>query len=216
MKIEEITLFTNQIEKQKLFYQEVVDFDLVFDSEEKITFKTGKSLLSFEYKETVNSAHFAFNIPSNKIDEALLWLQKRVAILPDGENLISNFESWNAKAIYFYDADKNIVEFIARKDLNQNSVEQFSAKEIISISEIAMVTTNISPLYKAISGIKPISIFDGNINRFCALGNHDGLFILIDKTVKTWHPTGELVHTADFVIKGDYNFKYIAGEVLST
>ncbi|MDO7138559.1 hypothetical protein [Algibacter lectus] len=72
MKIEEITLFTNQIEKQKLFYQEVVDFDLVFDSEEKITFKTGKSLLSFEYKETVNSAHFAFNIPSNKIDEALL------------------------------------------------------------------------------------------------------------------------------------------------
>lgn len=216
MKIEEITLFTNQIEKQKLFYQEVVDFDLVFDSEEKITFKTGKSLLSFEYKETVNSAHFAFNIPSNKIDEALLWLQKRVAILPDGENLISNFESWNAKAIYFYDADKNIVEFIARKDLNQNSVEQFTAKEIISISEIAMVTTNISPLYKAISRIKPISIFDGNINRFCAIGNHDGLFILIDKTVKTWHPTGESVHTADFMIKGDYNFKYIAGEVLST
>ncbi|GAL81628.1 hypothetical protein JCM19274_473 [Algibacter lectus] len=216
MKIEEITLFTNQIEKQKLFYQEVVDFDLVFDSEEKITFKTGKSLLSFEYKETVNSAHFAFNIPSNKIDEALLWLQKRVAILPDGENLISNFESWNAKAIYFYDADKNIVEFIARKDLNQNSVEQFTAKEIISISEIAMVTTNISPLYKAISRIKPISIFHGNINRFCAIGNHDGLFILIDKTVKTWHPTGESVHTADFMIKGDYNFKYIAGEVLST
>ena len=216
MKIEEITLFTNQIEKQKLFYQEVVDFDLVFDSEEKITFKTGKSLLSFEYKETVNSAHFAFNIPSNKIDEALLWLQKRVAILPDGENLISNFESWNAKAIYFYDADKNIVEFIARKDLNQNSVEQFTAKEIISISEIAMVTTNLSPLYEAISRIKPISIFDGNINRFCALGNHDGLFILIDKTVKTWHPTGGSVHTADFMIKGDYNFKYIAGEVLST
>ncbi|SFD64815.1 hypothetical protein SAMN04489722_11456 [Algibacter lectus] len=216
MKIEEITLFTNQIEKQKLFYHEVVDFDLVFDSEEKITFKTGKSLLSFEYKETVNSAHFAFNIPSNKIDEALLWLQKRVAILPDGENLISNFESWNAKAIYFYDADKNIVEFIARKDLNQNSVEQFTAKEIISISEIAMVTTNLSPLYEAISRIKPISIFDGNINRFCAIGNHDGLFILIDKTVKTWHPTGESVHTADFMIKGDYNFKYIAGEVLST
>jgi len=216
MKIEEITLFTNQIEKQKLFYQEVMDFDLVFNSEEKITFKTGKSLLSFEYKQTVNSAHFAFNIPSNKIDEALLWLQKRVAILPDGENLISNFESWNAKAIYFYDTDKNIVEFIARKDLNQNSVEQFSAKEIISISEIAIVTTNISPLYKAISGIKPISIFDGNINRFCALGSHDGLFILSNKTVKTWHPTGEPVHTADFVIKGDYNFKYIDGEVLST
>ena len=216
MKIEEITLFTNQVEKQKQFYQKVMEFDLVFNSEEKITFKTGESLLSFEYKETVNSAHFAFNIPSNKIDEALVWLQKRVAILSDGESLISNFVNWNAQAIYFYDADNNIVEFIARKDLNQNSAEFFSTKNIISISEIAIVTANISRLYEAVSILKPISVFDGDFNRFCALGNHDGLFILIDKTTKTWHPTREPIHIADFVIKGDYNFRFIDGEVLKT
>lgn len=213
MKIEEITLFTNQIEKQKQFYQNVLDLDLVFNSEDRITFKTGNSLLSFQYKKDVKAAHFAFNIPSNKIDDALVWLKKRVTILPDGEADISNFESWNAKAIYFYDADNNIVECIARQDLNIESVVEFSSKSILSISEIAIATTNISKIYEAISSIKPIPVFDGNFNRFCALGNHEGLFILIDKTVKTWHPTGEMAHTADFIITGDYNFSFIDGEV---
>ena len=213
MKIEELIIFTNQIEKQKQFYRNVLEFELVFNSEEKITFKTGSSLLSFQYRTEVQPGHFAFNIPSNSIDEALVWLKNRVDILSDGRQLVSNFESWNAKAIYFYDTDNNIVEFIARADLNEKSSEPFSSKSIVSISEIAMATINISKLYDAISTIKPIPVFDGNFNRFCALGNHDGLFILIDNTKKTWHPTGEAVYVADFIIKGDYNFSFIAGEI---
>lgn len=213
MKIQEITLFTNQIKKQKHFYQNVLEFDLVYNSEKKITFKTGSSLLSFRFKSDTKPAHFAFNIPLNKIEEALSWLQKRVAILPDNENEISNLKSWHAKAIYFYDADKNIVEFISRQDLRIESSEVFSSKSVNSISEIALVTAKISKLFKTIYTLKPIDIFHGNFNRFCALGNHEGLFILLDKTVKTWHPTSEAAHTADFIIKGDYNFNFIDGEV---
>jgi hypothetical protein len=214
MKIKELVIFTNQIEKQKQFYQDVLEFDLVFSSEEKITFLSGESLLVFQYKENVQQAHFAFNIASNKIEEALIWLQERTVILPDGEDQISNFESWNSKAVYFYDADNNIVEFIARRDLKIESSEVFSSKSIISISEIAMVTTKISKLFKAIYSIEPIDMFDGNFNRFCALGNQEGLFILIDQNLNTWHPTGETAYSADFVIKGDYNFSFIGGEVL--
>jgi len=213
MKIEEIILFTNQVEKQKEFYQHVLDFDLVFNSEEKISFKIGDSLLSFQYKKDVKAAHFAFNIPSNRIDDALVWLKERVTILPDGEADISNFESWNAQAIYFYDADHNIVEYIARQDLNIASGKAFSSKSILSISEIAMATTDISEIYETISSIKPIPVFDGNFERFCALGNHEGLFILIDKNIKTWHPTGEQAYTADFIISGDYNFSFIDGKI---
>ncbi|WP_147679058.1 VOC family protein [Algibacter pacificus] len=216
MKIEEIILFTNQIEKQKQFYQQVLELDLVFNSEEKITFKAGCSLLTFQYKKDVKAAHFAFNIPSNKIDDALVWLKKRVYILSDGETEISNFESWNAKAVYFYDADNNIVECIARRDLNIESSVSFSSKSILYISEMAIATADISAVYQAISNIKSIPIFDGDFNRFCALGNHEGLLILIDKTVKTWQPTGEMAHTADFIMRGDYNFSFIDGEVLST
>ena len=216
MKIKELTLFTNQIEKQKQFYKNVLGFNILLDSKEKVTFKTGDGMLSFQFKQSVKPAHFAFNIPSNKVEEALLWLQKRVVILPDGDQQISNFEKWNAKAIYFYDADNNIVEFIARADLNQISSEAFSSKSILAISEIALPTEDIKTVFQSISNIKSIPVFDGDFNRFCALGNHEGLFILINKTVKTWHPTQEVPHTADFIVKGDYNFSFINNEVIPT
>lgn len=191
MKIKEIILFTANIQRQKLFYQNVLEFELILDSEEKISFKTGVSVLSFHYANAIKPSHFAFNIPSNQELDALLWLQKRVQILLDGDDLISDFVSWNAKAIYFYDADNNIVEFIARKNLNSNSSTSFSSKSVLSISEMGIVTTNLEAVYNSINGIKSIPVFDGNLSRFCALGNDEGLFILINKTIKKWHPTQE-------------------------
>ena len=214
MKIKEIILFTTNIQKQKQFYQNVLEFELILDSEEKISFKTGASLLSFHYdKKTVNASHFAFNIPSNQEQDALLWLQERVQILPDDDDLISNFASWNAKAVYFYDADNNIVEFIARKNLNIYSSTSFSSKSVLSISEMAIATTNIESVYNLINSMKNIPVFDGNLTRFCALGNDEGLFILINKTIKKWHPTQEEAFTSNFIIKGDYNFSFENGEI---
>ncbi|NMH87877.1 VOC family protein [Flavivirga algicola] len=214
MKIEEIILFTKSIQKQKQFYQKVLGFELILESKEKISFKAGESIMSFQYdKKAVNASHFAFNIPSNQEKEALLWLQKRVQIIPDGDNLISDFKDWNAKAIYFYDADKNIVEFIARKNLNMGSYKSFSAKSILSISEMAIATTDIETIYNVINNIKSIPIFSGNLTRFCALGNDEGLFILVNNTVKKWHPIQEEAFTSNFIIKGDYNFSFENGEI---
>ncbi|WNH07995.1 VOC family protein [Thalassobellus suaedae] len=213
MIIKEITLFTNNIENQKQFYQNVLDLELVYNSEEKISFNTQGSILTFEYKKETKPSHIAFNIYSNKIEEALIWLKKRVPILPDGERLISDFKSWNAKAIYFYDADKNIIEFIARKNLGLVAKSVFSPKSILSISEMAIATTNIEGVYNAINSIKAIPVFDGDFSRFCALGNDEGLFVLINKSIKKWHPTQEVAYTSDFIIKGDYNFSFINGEI---
>ena len=53
MRIKGITLFTNNIDNQKQFYQDVLGFELVFNSEEKITFKAGSSILSFQYKKEI-------------------------------------------------------------------------------------------------------------------------------------------------------------------
>ena len=70
------------------------------------TFLTGDSLLTFRVDKKSTPYHFAFNIPSNKEKEALVWLKHRAGILSsDGEEIV-DFKSWNAKAIYFYDTDK--------------------------------------------------------------------------------------------------------------
>ena len=213
MKIKEIILFTNNIQKQKQFYKTVLDFEQLEDSLEKIAFKVGKSVLRFQYKENVRLSHLAFNIPSNAIYDALICLRKRTEVLDcDGEK-IADFPNWKAKAIYFYDADNNIMEFIARERIDIENDFAFSPRSILSISEMAIAITDIETVYKAINKIKPIPIFDGNFNRFLCLGNDEGLFVLIDKNKKKWYPTMDDAFTSEFIIKGDYNFAFINGKI---
>ncbi|NNL15248.1 MAG: VOC family protein [Flavobacteriaceae bacterium] len=213
MKIKEITLYTNDIQKQRQFYRYVLDFEQLLDSPDKISFKAGTSILTFEYKLNVKPFHLAFNIPSNAIYDALIWLRKRTKVLDCEGKKIADFSNWKAKAIYFYDTDKNIIEFIARERIDIESDEAFTSRSILSISEMALATDNIEDIYEAINQIKPIPIFDGDFSRFCALGNDEGLFIIIDKTIKKWYPTMDEAFTSDFTIKGDYNFAFIDGKI---
>ncbi|WP_044403316.1 VOC family protein [Lacinutrix sp. Hel_I_90] len=213
MIIEEVTLFTNIIQKQKQFYESVLGFEIVEDSKDRISFKTGESHLVFEYKKETNPAHIAFNIPVKTIHTALKWLKERIKVLSYEGEEITNFHAWNARAIYFYDVDHNILEFIARERLGIASEAAFTPDTIISISEMAIATDNIASIYSQINRIKPIPIFDGSFDRFCALGNDEGLFIVIDKNKKKWYPTMAAVLTSDFIIKGDYNFSFTNGEI---
>lgn len=213
MEIKEVILFTNDILKQKRFYKSVLEFEQIEDLAEKISFKAGSSILSFHYKEVVKPSHLAFNIPSNAIYDALIWLRNRTDVLDCEGEKIADFSNWKAKAIYFYDADNNIMEFIARERIDFESDVAFAPQSILSISEMAIATTSIESIYKSLNAIKPIDIFDGDFKRFCALGNDEGLFIVIDKSIKKWYPTMDQAFTSDFIIKGDYNFAFIDGKI---
>jgi len=214
MKIEELILFTNNLELQVDFYATVLEFQIINSTPESCSFKIGQSTLVFKYKREAIPYHFAFNIPSNKEDEALKWLKERVEILPFDENEIIDFSSWNAKSIYFYDADKNIVEFIARKNLNINFTDKFSSKSILNISEIGVVTTQIQALFKRLNQIREIDVFSGNFDRFCAVGDENGLFIMVHKQLKKWFRAGDKIYDSDFIIKGDYNFEFKNGKII--
>jgi catechol-2,3-dioxygenase len=102
----------------------------------------GTSLLHFTENLALETKyHFAFNIPSNQVESALEWLNKKVDIILDADKQsITQFEDWNAQAIYFYDNNGNILEFIARHDLKDNSSEDFSRNLIRCISEIGLVS----------------------------------------------------------------------------
>lgn len=215
MKISELTLYTTNLEDQKQFYTQVLELPLLSSEEKRFTIKIGVSSLTFIKAERFNPAHFAINISSNKIQEALHWIQKRTEILPcEGED-IADFSNWNAEALYFYDADENIVEFIARKDLNNINKNPFSVTDLVSISEIGIVSTDNKAIYKQLQEIHSISIYDGNLERFCALGNEEGLFILVNNTKKKWFPTQEEALIADFQLKGDYNFAFTNGKIIT-
>lgn len=189
MKIKNLNLFTNNLEEQKKFYISVLGLKLINENSESFTISIGSTNLIFTQSEEILNYHFAINIPSNKITDAYVWLRKRVEIQPFNGNEIVNFSNWNAEAIYFYDAGKNIVELIARKKINIISEVNFSGESLLCISEIGTPTTNnVQKIYKELNSEFNLEKYDCEDDVFCAIGDEYGLFIAIDNTRKKWIP----------------------------
>ena len=214
MKIKELIIFTNNLDQQIDFYSTILELPIVNSTPESTSLKIGDSILTLQYKRNTVPYHFAFNILSNMEKKALYWLKERVDVLSFDKNEIIDFSNWNAKAIYFYDLDKNIVEFIARKNLNSNSDLKFSSKSILNISEMGLVTNEIQNTFNKLNKIRNIEVFSGDFERFCAVGDDNGLFILVNNNLKKWFPTGDLIQQSDFKMKGDFNFEYTNGEII--
>jgi catechol-2,3-dioxygenase len=201
MEIKELKIYSSKIKEQADFYSEVLGLSVIKLTEDNVLLEFGKSILNIEFKAETTPYHFAINIPSNKEYEALEWLKSRVGILKEEGNEIQDFDFWNAKAIYFYDKDKNIVELISRKNLNNLSNQKFDSNQFLKISEIGLPTLNIENEFKQLKGLTGIEIFDGGFERFCAIGDENGLFICINKKVKYWYPTNDKAFSSEFEIR---------------
>jgi len=92
MQIKKLKLFTTNIIAQKEFYSKVLGFNISSEDHFSVSFNVGHSILEFQLRDNSTQYHFAFNIPSNKEEEALLWLKSRVKILKDGNKEIQDFD----------------------------------------------------------------------------------------------------------------------------
>lgn len=218
MQISELVLYSSNLKAQKEFYSNVLNIPLNSKSENHIDFVIGQSILKFKYKQDSKSYHIAINIPSNKEHEALVWLKNRVTILKHFNEEIIDFISWNAKAIYFYDSDKNIIEFIARKNLKTDTTKTFNSNLLLEISEIGVPVNSIEQVYKTLHNTCDLGVYFGNFNKFCAIGGERGLFIVIDKNTKNWFPTNDKAFASEFNVKiiankKQYAFDFSRGEL---
>jgi hypothetical protein len=214
MIVNRLILTTSALKEITDFYQNILGISISEKKEGSITFTLGHTKLEFKGSEKSTPYHFAINIPSNKAKGALKWLNDRIEILSDGNNELIEFKSWNAESIYFYDTDRNIVELIARKNLGIYVDKTFSEKYFLGISEIGMPVDNIEKIFLDLNRIKKIEIYDGSFDSFCALGDENGLFIVIDKYKKKWFPCGDTAFSSPFCIEGDFNFKFRNGSIL--
>jgi catechol-2,3-dioxygenase len=207
MKIKELKLYSNHLKEQKEFYVSLFGLELINDAETSFTVKMGATLLSFIKSEDNPYYHYAINIPFNQISESAKWLKERVYILPYEDKEIVNSPAWNAKSIYFYDADKNIVEFIARKNLNLNSSEPFTGKSLLHVSEIGIPTSNVPELFKKLNKEEEggLEKYDCDLERFCAVGDEYGLFIVVNYYLKKWLPLMDEALPFPFEILFDNN-----------
>ena len=208
MKFSELTLYTRNLKQQKRFYGEVLGFPCIEASENRIVFRAGWSRLVFESAKTCNPVHYALLIPGDSFLAARDWLSERVEHLTyEGEEII-DFPNWNARSQYFYDEDRNIVEFIARRDVAGTLRGNFSADSITGIGEIGLPASDLEELYQTLNTLKTLPKYSGDFRRFGAAGDPDGLFILVNPELKDWFPSGDPVHPAHLRVRGDLNFDF--------
>ena len=192
MRILKLSLLTADIDATANFYQNILGLSLIEKNKNSASFQAGSSVLRFiSVKDIHPIYHFAFNIPCNQIEQALQWAKGKVEIIPETDNnIIADFKNWNARAFYFYDNNRNIVEFIARFDLNNDSNQPFTGPSIASVSEAGIPVNDVQQACNELKIKYRLDYFTKQppLNGFAAVGDDEGLLIMVDIN-RNWYPT---------------------------
>ena len=82
MKLEYIQLQTSNIKETELFYKDVLDLKIMDKGLNSLIIQVGSSVLKFiENPEFDSIYHFAFNIPENKLEEAIKWCADKIDLI---------------------------------------------------------------------------------------------------------------------------------------
>ncbi|WP_010182335.1 VOC family protein [Aquimarina agarilytica] len=215
MRIRELSLYTNKLEAEKEFYTKVLGFSVWNATHNQFTLKIGWTALTFVASQQAFCYHYCFLIPSNKLTEAVAWLEKRTSIIPITSNKKTNkFEDWNAESVYFCDASGNIVEFIVRYDLDNATYEIFNKDQILCVNEIGLATNDIKKVNFQLEVNLGTSFYKGDFTRFGTHGHLEGLFLLPNYNEKTtWFPTNAVLKPQSFTgvvesYKGEFLVNY--------
>jgi len=111
-------------------------------------------------------SHFAVNV--GDLEAAVAWARDRVDLIADDVP----FESWRARAAYFYDPAGNIVELIARERAPSDEL-------MIEVSEVGMPVEDVGVAVDFLQAELGLEDFDGDRENFHALGDDRGLFIIV-------------------------------------
>ena len=194
MRLKELRLQTKHLSALFNFYADVLELPVIKEAD-SICVNAGNSKIIFVETNAADPFyHFAFNIPSNKFEEAFQWAKNKVELLwlDDYKSYIADFVNWHAKSFYFFDPAGNILELISRFDLNDLADEPFSGKHIRNVSEIGLVFSaeNFNSDVNKLFAQYPLSYFEKQppLPKFKAVGNDQGLFIIVPQN-RVWFPT---------------------------
>jgi hypothetical protein len=189
MNITYLELMTKDLQVQRDYYSNILELPASI-SENKLVVKAGKTDLAFIESPGFDGAyHFAFNIPANQFGAAKEWIASRVSLLRDveGKDEFAS-ETWNSHSVYFKDAAGNVLEFIARHNLNDRAEGEFNSAQILNVSEIGLPSEDVIGLANELCKQLGLSVFHQQPNgNFTPIGDDDGLFILPIKD-RIWIP----------------------------
>lgn len=188
MRITEAMLYTNRLDEMKRFYVEKLGLSVVDENSTRFQIELGEDTLIFQeaITEQERQYHFAINIPANRFKEAKEWIMSRVPLLTEeGEDEIY-FEGIDASSLYFYDADENVIELIARHSINpESNIESFSSNEFLGIGEMSLTVEDPSLVAQALETIgvrrRDGNSIDPHHLNFMGPPNHNTYMLLVPR-----------------------------------
>lgn len=190
MKILELEISSVDLPAQRDFYADILELPVRLDSA-ILEVKAGRTVLRFTQapSEFMGAYHFAFNIPENQYQAAKQWITGRISILRDKTGQ-EDFEStnWASTSLYFLDAAGNVLEFIARHNLQNATAGDFNSSQILNVSEIGLPSEDVIALANQLVTQLGLSVFKQEPNEtFTPVGDDNGLLILPVKD-RIWMP----------------------------
>jgi len=178
----------------KAFYGKTLDLRLMDERADRFTVEAGETMITFVTSaETAGGRapfyHFAFNIPENKIVNALEWQKKRTPMLPIPERNraagfppeVVDYRHWNAHSVFFLDPAGNVVEYIARHDLKNGDTNPFGWADILYVSEIGLVADDVTAAASELERMAAVAPYKGADGNFTALGDEYGLLLVMKR-----------------------------------
>ena len=191
VRITAVDVLTAQPEAQRAFYGETLGLPIEDGADGGFTAVAGGTRITFRpAEEPAPLAHLAFNVPENQIEAGRDWIAARTPVLPLPGDLgeIMDFSFWNAHALYFEDADANVLELIARHDLPNASEEPFGPGSLLEVSEVGCQSPDVGATVAWLEDELGLPFYSGDRENFAAVGDERGLFILVPEG-RAWLPT---------------------------
>lgn len=128
--------------------------------------------------------HLAFNVAPDGLESAASWISSVTPLLVDADGQSrQTFESWQARSIYFKDADDNVMECIARQRLTE-----FAGRTgLLSISEVGLPTEAVLESARRLMRELDAPVFGELSPGFTTLGDDHGL-LLLPAAGRPWVP----------------------------
>lgn len=160
-------------------------------STDALTLHAGTSAVTFTDAAPDEPAryHFAFNIPPHLFADAKAWLAERVPLLcgQSGADAF-RFDDWNADAVYARDPAGNIIELIARHELESSAATSWTGASMVNVSEIGVVVDDVPATVRMIQARTGSSVYRGVVDQlFTPVGDEHGLLIVVQGG-REWFP----------------------------
>lgn len=209
----ELAASAESLREMSAFYRRVLNLPVRDESSSSFRVVAGPS--SIVFREAAGGLrpcyHVAFDIPENQMEEAVRWIAPNARLKRHEGAEIVHFRDWNAHSIYFDDPAGNLLELIARHNVDNASTAPFSGASLLRVSEIGLPVGDVAGTLDrlATQGIAPWNRYTDD---FAAAGDEQGLFIVV-RTGRIWFMSDKEAYPYEATIVTDHgNIRCVTGE----